>query len=120
MQTAFYPCNTSAINKNTHDTNKIKKCMSYKVINTVNKTSRVITSSAKTMDETVQVPIELCDVGCNTMREKATNTNQLLFHSSERFRNKPYAAVEYDDIHRLVCSTTTIRSTNSCQTKIKN
>jgi len=122
VQTVFYPNNTSAINKNIHKIKEMKKCMNKKVIDTSNKTSKVTTQSAQTIDvyKSVQVQTKLCDVGSNTMSEKATNTNQSVAHSSIRFKNKPYAAVEYDDIKSFKCSTTTIRFTNNCLTKFKD
>lgn len=121
VQTTFYPHNTSAINKNIHNTKEIKKCKNKKVIDTNNITSKVATQSAQTIDvyKSVQVQTKLCDVGSNTMSEKATNTNQSVSYSFVRFKNKFYAAVEYDDIDSLACSTTTIRSTNNCLTKFK-
>jgi len=120
VQTAFYPNDTSAINKNIHKTKEIKKCMNKKVIDTINTTSKVETRSAQTIDvyKSVQVQTKLCDVGSNTMSEKATNTNQSVSHSSVRFKNKPYAALEYDDINSFKCST--IRFTNNCLTKFKD
>lgn len=121
VQTAFYPRNTSAINKHIHNTKEIKQCINEKVINTINKTSKVATRSAQTIDvyKSVQVQTKLCDVGSNTMSEKATNTNQSVSYSSVRFKNKLYADVEYD-INNLMRSTTTIRSTNNYQTNIKD
>lgn len=121
VQTAFYPNDRSAINKNIHKTKEIKKCMNKKVIDSINKTSKVA-SSAQTIDvyKSVQVQTKLCDVGSNTMSEKATNTDQSVFLSSVRFKNEPYAAVEYDDINSFKCSTTTIRFTNNCLTKFKD
>jgi len=78
VQTAFYTHDTSAINKNIYNTKEIKKCMNKKIIHTINKTSKVATQSAQTIDvyKSVQVQTKLCDVGSNTMSEKATNTNQ--------------------------------------------
>jgi len=121
VQTAFYPNDGSAINKIIHKTKEIKKCMNKKVIDTINKTSKVA-SSAQTIDvyKSVQVQTKLCDVGSNTMSEKATNTDQSVFHSSVRFKNEPYAAVEYDNINSFKCLTTTIRFTNNCLTKFKD
>jgi len=121
VQTAFYPNNTSAINKNIHKTKEIKKCTNKKVMDTINTTSKVETRSAQTMDvyKSVQVQTKLCDVGSNTMSEKATNTNQSVSYSSIRFKNKPYAALEYDDINIFKCSTTA-RFTNNCLTKFKD
>jgi len=121
VQTAFYPHNTSAINKNIYNTKEIKKCMNKKVIDTINKTPKVATQSAQTIDvyKSVQVQTKLCDVGSNTMSEKATNTNQSVSYSSVRFKNKSYAAVEYDDL-QFVCSNTTVRPSNNCLTKVKN
>jgi len=81
VQTAFYPNNASAINKNIHITKGIKKCKNKKVIDTVNITSKVATQSVQTIDvyKSVQVQTKLCDVGSNTMSEKATNTVSFSF-----------------------------------------
>lgn len=121
VQTAIYPHDISAINKNIHIIKEIKKCKKKKVIDSINKTSKVATQSAQTIDvyKSVQVQTKLCDVGSNTMSEKATNTNQSVSHTSVRFKNKFYAAVEYDDVNSLGCLTT-IRSTNNCLTKMKD
>lgn len=93
-----------------------------KIIDTIDKTLKVATRSAQTLDvyKSVQVQTKLSDVGSNTMSEKATNTNESVLQSSIRFKNMPYASVEFYDINSLVCSTTTIRSTINCQTKFKD
>jgi len=121
VQTALNPYNTSAINKNIYNTMGKKKSMNKKIIDTINKTSKVATQSVQTIDvyKSVQVQTKLCDVGSNTMSEKATNTNQSVSYSSVRFKNKSYAAVSYDEI-QFMYSTTTVRPTYNCQKKFKN
>lgn len=124
VQTALYIHDKNSISNITHNSKEIKQCMkkNKKIIDTIDKTLKVTTRSAQTLDvyKSVQVQTKLCDVGSNTMSEKATNTNESVPQSSIRFKNMPYAGVEFYDINSLVCSTTTIRSTNNCQTKFKD
>jgi len=124
VQTALYIHNTGSISNINHNSKEIKQCMkkNKKVIDTIDKTLKVATRSAQTVDvyKSVQVQTKLCDVGSNTMSEKATNTNQSVPQSSIRFKNMPYAGVEFYDINSLVCSNTTIRSAINCQTKFKD
>lgn len=115
VQTALYIQDTGSISNITNNSKETKQCMRKKkeVIDTINKTLKVATRSAQTVDvyKSVQVQTKLCDASSNTMSEKATNTNQSVPQSSIRFKNMPYAGVEFYDINSLVCSTTTIRST---------
>ncbi|KAF0765511.1 Uncharacterized protein FWK35_00003373 [Aphis craccivora] len=124
VQTALYIHDKNSISNITNNSKEIKQCMkkNKKIIDTIDKTLKVTTRSAQTLDvyKSVQVQTKLCDVGSNTMSEKATNTNESVPQSSIRFKNMPYAGVEFYDINSLVCSTTTIRSTNNCQTKFKD
>uniref|UniRef100_A0A2S2NHY0 Uncharacterized protein n=1 Tax=Schizaphis graminum TaxID=13262 RepID=A0A2S2NHY0_SCHGA len=124
VQTVLYLHDTTSINNIIHNSKEIKQCIrkNKKVISTANKTLKVATQSTQTVDvyKSVQVQTKICNVGSNTMSEKATNTNQLIPQSSVRFKNKFYASAEYDDIYSLVCSTKTIRSSNKCQTKFKD
>lgn len=80
------------------------------------------TRSVQTLDvyKSVQVQTTSCDVGCNTMSEKGTNTNQPLSFLPIHSKYHPHAIIEYDDIDNLVYPNKTIISTKFSMMKNKD
>lgn len=70
----------------------------------------MVNRSVQTLDvyKSVQVQTTSCDVGCNTMSEKGTNTNQPVSFLPIRSKYHSHKIIEYEDIDNLLYQNITI------------